>query len=147
MTKQDRAMRFSRRSLSNSLLEGSTCRVPLGQRNGGLFSTFGHFPDSLRTLHIFVILNWHVYTKQLNTKLLQHCKIWSLHENSHNFEYGKYVYNITEEHAASVFRVYAVQAVTIPGLHEPWRRQQKIYQNRIYLTRKHGVISRKTMFF
>jgi hypothetical protein len=28
MTKQDRAMRFSRRSSSNSLLESSTCRAP-----------------------------------------------------------------------------------------------------------------------
>jgi hypothetical protein len=48
MTKQDRAMRFSQRSSSNSLLESSTCRAPLGQRNGGLFWTFGHFPDSPR---------------------------------------------------------------------------------------------------
>ena len=46
MTKQDRAMRFSRRSLSNSLLESSTCHAPLGRRNGGLFWTFGNFPDS-----------------------------------------------------------------------------------------------------
>jgi hypothetical protein len=48
MTKQDRAMQFSRRSSSNSSLESSTCRAPLGQCNGGLFSTFGHFPDSPR---------------------------------------------------------------------------------------------------
>jgi hypothetical protein len=46
MSKQDRAMRFSQRSLSNSLLESSTCHVPLGQHNGGLFWTFGNFPDS-----------------------------------------------------------------------------------------------------
>ena len=46
MTKQDRAMRFSRRSSSNSLLESSTCRAPLDRRNGGLFWTFGNFPDS-----------------------------------------------------------------------------------------------------
>jgi hypothetical protein len=46
MTKQDRAMRFSRRSSSNSLLEITTYRAPLGRRNGGLFWTFGNFPDS-----------------------------------------------------------------------------------------------------
>jgi len=46
MTKQERAMQFSRRSSSNSLLESSTCCAPLGQRNGGLFWTFGNFPDS-----------------------------------------------------------------------------------------------------
>ena len=47
MSKQDRAMRFSRRSSSNSLLESSsTCCAPLGRRNGGLFWTFGNFPDS-----------------------------------------------------------------------------------------------------
>jgi hypothetical protein len=46
MTKQDRAMRFSRCSSSKSLLECSTCRAPLGRRNGGLFPKFGHFPDS-----------------------------------------------------------------------------------------------------
>ena len=46
MTKQDRAMRFSRRSSSNSLLGSSTCRAPLGRRNGRLFWTFGNFPDS-----------------------------------------------------------------------------------------------------
>jgi hypothetical protein len=46
MTKQDRAVRFSRRSSSNSLLESSTCRAPLGQSNGRLFWTFGNFPDS-----------------------------------------------------------------------------------------------------
>jgi hypothetical protein len=46
MTKQDRAMRFSRCSSSNSLLESSTCRAPLGRSNGGLFWTFGNFPDS-----------------------------------------------------------------------------------------------------
>jgi hypothetical protein len=46
MTKQDRAMRFSRRSSSNSLLESCICRAPLGRRNGGLFWTFGNFPDS-----------------------------------------------------------------------------------------------------
>ena len=46
MTKQDRAMRFLRLSLPNSLLESSTCRTPLGWRNGGLFWTFGNFPDS-----------------------------------------------------------------------------------------------------
>jgi hypothetical protein len=46
MTKQDRAMWFWRRSSSNSLLASSTCRAPLGRRNGGLFWTFGNFPDS-----------------------------------------------------------------------------------------------------
>jgi hypothetical protein len=46
MTKQDRAMLFSRRSSSNSLLESSTCRAPLGRRNSGLFWMFGNFPDS-----------------------------------------------------------------------------------------------------
>ena len=46
MTKQDRAMQFTRRSLSNSLLESSTCHAPLGRRNGGLFWMFGNFPDS-----------------------------------------------------------------------------------------------------
>jgi hypothetical protein len=53
MTKQDGAMRFSRRSSSNSLLEGNTCRAPLCQRNGGLFSTFGYFPDSPRISHCY----------------------------------------------------------------------------------------------
>jgi hypothetical protein len=53
MTKQDRAMRFSRRSSSNSLLQSNTCRAPLGQRNGGLFSTFEHFPDSPRISLLF----------------------------------------------------------------------------------------------
>jgi len=46
MTKQHRAMRFSRLSSPNSLLESSTCRAPLSWRNGGLFWTFGNFPDS-----------------------------------------------------------------------------------------------------
>jgi len=46
MTKQDRAMRFSRRSSSDSLLESSTCRAPLGRHNGGPFWTFRNFPDS-----------------------------------------------------------------------------------------------------
>ena len=59
VTKQDRAMRFSRHSSSNSLLESSTCRAPLGRRNGGLFWTFGNFPDS-PYICLFAYLFMHV---------------------------------------------------------------------------------------
>jgi hypothetical protein len=45
MSKRDRAIRFSRRSSPNSILESSTCRAPRSQRSGGLIRTFGNFPD------------------------------------------------------------------------------------------------------
>jgi hypothetical protein len=47
MTKQDRAMRFSWRSSSNSLLESSTCRAPLGRRNG-----YFERSETFRTAHV-----------------------------------------------------------------------------------------------
>jgi hypothetical protein len=67
--KQDRTMRFSRRSSSNSLLESITCHAPLGRGIGGLFWTFGNFPDSpcmfLWTPSItnFVRIGWKTWIK------------------------------------------------------------------------------------
>jgi len=46
MTKQDRAMWFSRLSSPNSLLESNTCRALLGWCKGGLFWMFRNFRDS-----------------------------------------------------------------------------------------------------
>jgi hypothetical protein len=47
-SKQERAMRFSRRSSSDSLTESSTCHAPLGRRNGGLFWS----SETFRTAHV-----------------------------------------------------------------------------------------------
>jgi len=64
MTKQDRAMRFSRLRSPNSLLESSTCHVPLGRSNGGLFWTFGNFPDNAC---IYVYVYHHISPRSIDT--------------------------------------------------------------------------------
>ena len=77
MTKQDRAMRFSQLNSPNSLLESSTCRAPLGRRNGRLFWTFGNFLDSPC---IYPNLSWPPKIKCLLKKYVTVTYIHFIHE-------------------------------------------------------------------
>ena len=103
LTKQDRTMRFSRRSSSNSLLESSTCRAPLGRRNGGLFWTFGILPESpcISTSEILLTQNNHfccqflqilsILFPQRSPSLLT---LWTYEETDDLFIFPNFIYSL-----------------------------------------------------